>query len=57
MTTGFLMTRLIWIMVTLTSDLVFRIIMCGAYHCDQIWCIDASCDEEVSRIIRGSLSP
>ena len=28
------MTRLIWIMVTLTSDLVFRIIMCGAYHCD-----------------------
>ena len=47
--------------LTLTSDLVFRIIVSGAYilyylrYEFQIWCVDASCDDEVSRTIIGSL--
>ena len=47
--------------MTLTSDLVFRIIVSGAYLLyylrweSQIWCVDASCDDEVSRTIIGSL--
>ena len=47
--------------VTLTSDLVFRIIVSGAYLLyylrkeSQIWCVVASWDEEVSRTIIGSL--
>ena len=47
--------------VTLTSDLVFRIIVSGAYLLyylrkeSQIWCVDASWDDEVSRTIIGSL--
>ena len=45
----------------LNSDLVFRIIVSGAYllyylreEC-QIWCVDASWDDKVSRTIFGSL--
>ena len=47
--------------VTLTSDLVFRIIVSGAYLLyylreeSQIWCVDASWDDKVSRTIIGSL--
>ena len=47
--------------VTLTSDLVLRIIMSGAYHLyylrfeSQIWCVDASWDDGVSSTIYGSL--
>ena len=47
--------------VTLTSDLVFIIIMSGAYLLyylskeSQIQCVDASWDEEVSRTIIRSL--
>ena len=47
--------------MTLTSDLVFRIIVFGAYLLyylrqeSQIWCVDASWDDEVSRTIIGSL--
>ena len=47
--------------VTLTSDLVFRIIVSGAYLLyylrweSQIWCVDASWDDEVSRTKIGSL--
>ena len=47
--------------VTLTSDLVFRIIVSGAYllyylrYESQIWCVDASWDDKVSRTIIGSL--
>ena len=47
--------------VTLTSDLVFRIIVSGAYlfyylrYEFQIWCVDASWDDGVSRTIIGSL--
>ena len=47
--------------VTLTSDLVFRIIMFRAYllyylrYVSQIWCVDASWEEEVLRTIIGSL--
>ena len=47
--------------VTLTSDLVFRIIMSGAYlfyylrQESQIWCVDAFWDDEVSPTIIGSL--
>ena len=47
--------------VTLTSDLVFRIIMSRAYLLhylrqeSQIWCEDASWDDKVSRTIIGSL--
>ena len=47
--------------VTLTSDLVFRIIMSGAYLLyylrqeSQIWCVDESWDDEVSHTIIGSL--
>ena len=47
--------------VTLTSDLVFRILVSRAYLLyylrseSQIWCVDASWDEEVSRTIIGSL--
>ena len=43
--------------LTLTSDLVFRIIMSGAYLLyylrkeSQIWCVDASWDDEVWRTI------
>ena len=46
---------------TLTSDLVFRKIVSIAYLLyylreeSQIWCVDASWDDEVSRIIIGSL--
>ena len=47
--------------VTLTSDLVFRIIVSGAYLLydlrleSQIWGVDASWDDKVSRTIIGSL--
>ena len=47
--------------MTLTSDLVLRIIVSGAYLLYslseefQIWCVDASWDDEVSRTIIGSL--
>ena len=47
--------------VTLTSDLVFRINVSGAYLLyylrqeSQIWCIDASWDDEVSHTIIGLL--
>ena len=52
-----------WVTVTLTltSDLVFRIIVSGAYilyylrYESQIWCVDASWDDEVSCTIIGSL--
>ena len=49
------------ITVTLTSDLVFGIIMSVAYLLyylskeSQIWCVDASLDDEASRTIIGSL--
>ena len=49
--------------VTLTSDLVFRIIMSGAYLLyylskeSQIWCVDAYWDDEVFRTIIGPLRP
>ena len=49
--------------LTLTSDLVFRIIVSGAYLLYylrkefQIWCVDASWDEEVYNTIIGSLWP
>ena len=45
----------------LTSDLVFGIIVSGAYLLyylrqeSQFWCVDASWDDEVSRTIIGSL--
>ena len=47
--------------VTLTSDLVFRIIVSGAYILYnlrtefQIWCVDASWDDKVSRTMIASL--
>ena len=47
--------------VTLTSDLVFRIIVSIAYLLyylrqeSQIWCVGASWDDEVSRTIIWSL--
>ena len=47
--------------VTLTSDLVFRIIMSRAYFLyylrqeSQIWCVDASWDDEVLLTIIKSL--
>ena len=47
--------------VTLTSDLVFRIIVARAYLLyylrweSQIWFVEASWDDEVSRTIIGSL--
>ena len=47
--------------VTLTSDLVLRIIVSGAYLLYslseefQIWCVDASWDRGVSCFIFGSL--
>ena len=50
-----------WVTVTLTSDLVFRIIMSRAYllyylrYESQICCVDASWDEEVSLTIIKSL--
>ena len=50
-----------WVTVTLTSDLVFRIIMSRAYRVyylrweSQIWCVDASWDDEMSHFIIGSL--
>ena len=50
-----------WVTVTLTSDLVFRIIVSGAYLLyylsseSQIWCVDASWTDEVSHTIIGSL--
>ena len=50
-----------WVTVTLTSDLVFRIIVSRAYLLyylrleSQILCVDASWDDEVSRIIIGSV--
>ena len=48
--------------VTLTSDLVFRIIMSRAYLLSylrwgsQIWCVDASWEDEVSHTIIKSLT-
>ena len=50
-----------WVTVTLTSDLVFRIIMSGAYLLyylrweSQIWCVDASWDDKLSLTIIKSL--
>ena len=52
-----------WVSVTLTftSDLVFRIIMSGAYLLyylrkeSQVWCVDASWNDKVSHTIIGSL--
>ena len=47
--------------VTLTSDLVFRIMVSGAYLLYylrkefHIWCVDASWDDKVPRTIIGSL--
>ena len=47
--------------VTLTSDLVLRIIMAGAYLLyylwlePQVWCVDAPWDDKVSLTIIGSL--
>ena len=47
--------------VTLTSDLVFRIIMSRAYLLyylreeSQIWCVDASWDDKVPHTIIKSL--
>ena len=47
--------------VTLTSDLVFRIIVSRAYLLyylrweSQIWCVDAACDDKVSHTIIRSL--
>ena len=47
--------------VTLTFDLVFRIILSIAYLLyylrleSQIWCVDASWDDKVSHTIIGSL--
>ena len=47
--------------VTLTSDLVFRIIMSKAYLLyylrkeSKIWCVDASLDDDVSHTIIKSL--
>ena len=47
--------------MTLTSDLDFRIIVSGAYLLyylrkeSELWCVDASLDEEVWRTIIGSL--
>ena len=47
--------------VTLSSDQAFRIIVSGAYllyflrYEFQIWCVDASWDDKVSRTIIGSL--
>ena len=47
--------------LTLTSDLVFRIIVSGAYllyylrQISQIWRVDASRNDEVSRTIIESL--
>ena len=49
--------------VTLTPDLVFILIVSGAYHLYylryefQIWCVDASWVDEVSHTIIGSLWP
>ena len=49
--------------VTLTSDLVLRIIVSGAYLLYslseefQIWCVDASWNSGVSCTIFGSLLP
>ena len=48
-----------WVTVTLTSDLVNRINMSGAYLLYylrkefQIWCMDASLDGDMSRTILG----
>ena len=50
-----------WVTVTLTSDLVLRIIMSRAYLLyylrleSQNWCVDASWDVEVLHTIIGSL--
>ena len=47
--------------LALTSDLVFRIMVSGAYLLyymkqeSQIWCVDASWDDKVPRTIIGSL--
>ena len=52
---------LVTVTLTLTTDLVFRIIVSGAYLLNylrlesQIWCVDASWDDEVSPTIIGSL--
>ena len=51
-----------WVTVNLTSDIVFRIIMSRAYllyylrQGSQIWCLDASWDDEVSRTIMNLTS-
>ena len=52
-----------WVTVTLilTSDLVFGIIVSGAFLLyylrqeSQIWCVDASLDDEASCTLIGSL--
>ena len=50
-----------WVTVTLTSDLVLRIIVFGAYLIYSlrqeflIWCVYASLDGGVSHIVFGSL--
>ena len=54
-------TNYFWVTVTLTSDLVLRIIVsraCLFYSLSeefQIWCVDASLDSGVSCTIFGSL--
>ena len=51
----------LWVTVTLTSDLVFRKIVSGAYllyylmYESQIWCVDATFDGGESHTILGSL--
>ena len=51
-----------WVTVTLTSDLVLRIIVLGAYllyslsYEFQFWCVDASWDSGVTCTIFRSLS-
>ena len=50
----------LWVTVTLTSELVFRIIMSGAYllynlrYESQIWCLGAYLDGGVSCIFMGN---
>ena len=44
-----------WVTVTLTSDLVFRIIVSGAYLIPNLVCVYASWDGRVSHTIFWSL--
>ena len=49
---------ILWVTVTLTSDLVFRKIVSGAnlrLFKVRIWCVDATFDGRVSHTIFGSL--